>query len=68
MTAVYALWVNGLVEGMNKLLLGRLWSMSALHLGEDDCRDVDPKILSAEWADHFKTAIEHLNGHILPSF
>lgn len=42
--------------------------MCAPHLGEDDFANVDPDTIPAEWSNHFETAIEHLNGRILPSF
>ncbi|KIK32104.1 hypothetical protein CY34DRAFT_19288 [Suillus luteus UH-Slu-Lm8-n1] len=67
-TAAYAPWVNGLVEGTNKLLLGRLKRMCAPHLGEDSYTDADPESIPATWSDHFDAAIAHLNSRILPSF
>lgn len=39
-TPTYTPWVNGLIEGTNKLLLGRLKYMCAPHLGEDNIKDV----------------------------
>lgn len=67
-TPAYAPWINGLVEGTNKLLLGRLKHMCAPHLGEDNTTDVDPESVTTRWSDHFETAIKHLNTRILPSF
>ncbi|KIK35306.1 hypothetical protein CY34DRAFT_26647 [Suillus luteus UH-Slu-Lm8-n1] len=67
-TPAYAPWVNGLVEGTNKLLLGRLKYMCAPHLGEDNIEDVSPESIPSHWSDHFDLTIEHLNTRILPSF
>lgn len=36
--------------------------MCALHLGEDDNANADSESILFQWSEHFKTAIEHLNG------
>lgn len=67
-TATYAPWINGLVEGTNKILLARLKYMCAPQLGEDSYVDVDPQTIPAAWSGHFDRAIEHLNGRVLPAY
>lgn len=63
----YAPWVNGLVEGANRILLGRLKRACAPDLGEDDSLDVLPETIPKGWSDHFDTAISQLNERIIPA-
>jgi hypothetical protein len=65
--AVYSPWVNGLVKGMNKLLLYILARLCAPELGEDGWNNTKWEDLPWSWTDNFDQAIRILNWHILPS-
>ena len=60
----YSPWINGLIEGMNAKLLGRLKRLCSPDLGEDEYNAMD---VPASWSDHLKEAIEFLNNCILPN-
>jgi hypothetical protein len=60
----YSPWINGLTEGINMKLLGRLKRLCSPDLGEDKCNAMD---LPTLWPDHLKEAIEFLNNSILPN-
>ena len=62
--AAYSPWVNGLVEGTNKLLLYVLARLCAPELGEDETMWDK---LSTTWLDHFDKAIRILNWRLLPA-
>ena len=62
--AAYSPWINGLVEGTNKLLIHILKRLCTPGLGEDDYDKMD---LPKNWPDHFDEAIHSLNHRILPS-
>ena len=59
--AAYSPWVNGLVEGIDKILLYVLAWLCALEVGEDGWLVDLPKT----WPDHFDKAIQILNWWIL---
>jgi transposase InsO family protein len=63
-TPAYSPWVNGLVEGMNKKLLGVLKRMCAPNLGEDESCAAD---VPRNWPDHLDEAVRVINNTILPS-
>jgi transposase InsO family protein len=65
-TSAYSPWVNGLVEGTNKLLLHILKRLCAPGLGEDEYEAMTLDKLPKTWPDHFQTAIQALNWRILP--
>ncbi|KAG6808936.1 hypothetical protein H0H92_002300 [Tricholoma furcatifolium] len=65
--APYSPWVNGLVEGANKLLLHVLKRLCSPNLGEDDYEGTDWDDLPASWPNHFDDAIQILNKRILPA-
>ena len=67
MVAAYSPWVNGLVEGTNKLLLYVLARLCAPEVGEDGWQTTTWDKLPATWPDHFDKAIRILNWRILPS-
>ena len=60
----YSPWINGLMEGMNAKLLGRLKRLCSPDLGEDEYNAMD---LPTSWPDHLEEAIEFLNNCILPN-
>jgi transposase InsO family protein len=64
--AAYSPWVNGLVEGMNAKLLGRLKRMCAPDLGEDKWDAMGWEDLPANWPEHLEAAVLTLNNQILP--
>ena len=67
--AKYSAWVNGLVEGTNKILLGILKRMCAPDLGEDDyALMTDFNHLPNNWPDHLDEGVRQLNKRILRSF
>ena len=63
--AAYSPWVNGLVEGTNKLLLYVLARLCAPEVGEDGWQVITWDKLPATWPDHFDKAIRILNWRIL---
>jgi hypothetical protein len=63
----YSPWVNGLLEGMNSKLLGRLKRMCAPDLGEDEYDAMTALDLPKNWPDHLDAAVEHMNNRILPN-
>jgi hypothetical protein len=68
-TAAYAPWCNGLIEGANKLLLGRLRRLCAPDMDEhvDDDTSIDPESIPASWPLHLDEAIRQLNDRIRPA-
>ena len=66
--AAYSPWVNGLVEGMNKLLLHVLKCLCAPGLGEDEYKATDSDKLLQKWPDHLDEAICCLNYRLLSAF
>ena len=65
--AAYSPWINGLVEGTNKLLLHVLKCLCAPDLGEDTAVDEDWEKLPKTWPDHLDDAVHALNSHLLPA-
>ena len=65
--AAYSPWVNGLVEGTNKLLLYVLARLCTPEVGEDGWQATTWDKLPATWPDHFDKAIRILNWRILPA-
>jgi transposase InsO family protein len=65
--AAYSPWINGLVEGTNKLLLHVLKRLCAPELGEDDDKEVKAEDIPRQWPEHLDDAIRDLNVRILPS-
>ena len=63
----YSPWVNGLVEGTNKLLLYVLARLCVPEAGEDGWQTTTWDKLPATWPDHFDKAIRILNWRILPA-
>ena len=67
-TAAYAPWINGLVEGTNALLLGQLHCLCSLGLGEDDHEHVLADHITGTLPNHFDAAIHQLNKRIIHIF
>jgi len=65
--AAYSPWVNGLIEGTNKLLLYVLARLCAPEVGEDGWQTAMWDKLPTTWPDHFDKAIHILNWCILPA-
>jgi len=65
--AAYAPWLNGLLEGYNRILLNALKRLCAPGLGEDDYEKMAKKDIPNNWPDHLDAAIKHLSDRILPS-
>jgi hypothetical protein len=63
----YSPWVNGLVEGTNKLFLHVLKRLCAPDLNEEDAEKLSTDNLPKDWPDHFDEAIKILNWRLLPS-
>ena len=59
--AAYLPWVNGLVEGTNKILLYVLAQLCAQEVGEDGWQATNWADLPKTWPDHFNEAIQILN-------
>lgn len=66
--AAYSPWVNGLVEGTNKLLLHVLKRLCAPNLDEDSYDEINWDKLPKQWPDHLDEAIRCLNYRLLPAF
>jgi hypothetical protein len=60
----YLPWINGLIEGMNMKLLGRLKRLCSPDLEEDKCNTMD---LPTSWPEYLEGAVEFLNNSILPN-
>ncbi|KAJ7939532.1 hypothetical protein B0H13DRAFT_2300810 [Mycena leptocephala] len=64
--AKYSLWVNGLVEGTNHILLVILKRLCATNLGEEGWKKIETwDDLPANWPDHFDNTIFILKNPIL---
>jgi hypothetical protein len=65
--AAYSPWVNGLVEGTNKLFLHILKRLCAPNLDDEEVERLTPDNLPKHWPDHFEETIQILNWRLLPS-
>ncbi|KAG6806862.1 hypothetical protein H0H92_009810 [Tricholoma furcatifolium] len=65
--SAYSPWVNGLVEGTNKLLLHILKRLCVPDLNKDKYNTIDWESLPANWPNHFDQAITILNRRLLPA-
>jgi hypothetical protein len=63
----YSPWVNGLVEGTNKILLHILKRLCAPNLGEDEYEAVGTDDIPKNWPDHLEEAIRMINSRLLPA-
>ena len=63
--AAYLPWVNGLVEGTNKILLCVLACLCMPEAGEDGWQTMNWAELLKKWPDYFDEAIQILNWRIL---
>jgi len=66
--AAYSPWINGLIEGTNKILLHILKCLCAPNLGKDDYKAISWDTLPNSWPKHLDKAVTALNYHILPAF
>lgn len=64
-TPAYMAWVNGLVEGVNRLFLSCLKKKCALDLDESEYQDVDPQSIPRNWPDFLNEAVANLNDRII---
>ena len=65
--AAYSPWVNGLVEGTNKLFLHILKRLCAPDLDNEEIEKSSPEDLPKRWPDYFEEAIRILNWRLLPA-
>ena len=63
----YSPWVNGLVEGTNKLFLHVLKRLCAPDLDNEGAEKTMTDDIPKHWPDHFEEAIRILNWRLLPS-
>jgi hypothetical protein len=63
----YSPWINGLVEGTNKILLHVLKRLCAPELGEDDHGDGKPENTPKNWPEHLDEAVQIINSRLLPA-
>ncbi|CAK5263795.1 unnamed protein product, partial [Mycena citricolor] len=63
-TPAYSPWVNGLIEGSNKILLKILKRLCAPDHDADE-GTVDPGDIPRNWPDHFDEALSMMNDRIL---
>lgn len=61
MVAAYSPWVNGLVEGANKLLLHIMKQLCSPDLGEDAYKKMSVADIPKSWLAHFDKAMRLLN-------
>src|SRR6266481_2127118 len=66
-TPAYALWTNGLIKNMNKILLGHLKQMCAPDMEDMEANDTNMETTPAHWTNHVKEAIHSMNDRILPA-
>jgi len=66
--AAYSPWINGLIEGSNKILLNTVKRLCAPNLGEDDYERMGVEDIPKNWPEHIDAAVKNLNERILPSF
>ncbi|GAV99844.1 retrotransposon-like family member (retr-1) partial [Lentinula edodes] len=68
-TPAYSPWVNGLVEGTNKILLHVLKRLCAPKLGEDseEFMSMNWETLPDKWPEYLDEAVRIINNRILPS-
>jgi len=64
--SAYSLWVNGLIEGANKILLHILKQLCSPNLGEDDYNAMNWENIPTSWPKHFDEAIRIMNWQLLP--
>ena len=65
--SAYSPWINGLVEGTNKILLHVLKCLCAPGLGDDEYDNMAWDSLPKSWPLHLDDAVLALNTHILPN-
>ncbi|OBZ73930.1 hypothetical protein A0H81_06556 [Grifola frondosa] len=65
--ATYSPWINGLVEGTNKLLLHILQRLCSPDLNDADLDAATWDTLPNQWPDRLDEAIHALNTRILPA-
>jgi RNase H-like domain found in reverse transcriptase/Reverse transcriptase (RNA-dependent DNA polymerase) len=65
--AAYSPWINGLIEGSNKILLNTLKRLCAPGLGEDEYDQMAVKDIPKTWPKHLDAAVKRLSDRILPS-
>ena len=65
--SAYSPWINGLVEGTNKLFLHVLKRLCAPDLNNEEIEEMSTENLPKSWPDHFDDAIKILNWRLLPS-
>jgi hypothetical protein len=63
----YSPWVNGLVEGTNKLFLHILKRLCAPDLDDEEDRRVTTDDIPKHWPDYFDETIRILNRRLLPA-
>jgi hypothetical protein len=63
----YSPWINGLVEGTNKILLHVLKRLCAPNLGEDEYDALPVENIPRNWPDHLEEAIRTINSRLLPA-
>ena len=65
--SAYSPWINGLVEGTNKLFLHILKRLCAPDLDNDGMERMSTDEIPKQWPDHFDEAIRILNWRLLPA-
>jgi transposase InsO family protein len=63
----YSPWVNGLVEGTNKLFLHILKRLCAPDLDNEETKKLATDDIPKHWPDHFEETIRILNWRLLPA-
>ncbi|KAJ7106154.1 hypothetical protein C8R44DRAFT_577196, partial [Mycena epipterygia] len=63
-TASYSPWVNGLIEGSNKILLSILKRLCAPDHDTDE-GDTKPEDIPSNWPEHLDEAVQQMNDCVL---
>ena len=63
----YSPWINGLVEGANKILLHVLKRLCAPNLGADEDTTAKLEDTPRNWPEHLDEAIRIINSRLLPA-
>lgn len=65
--AAYSPWINGLVEGTNKLFLHILKRLCAPDLDDEEAGKIATDDIPKHWPDHFEETLQILNWRLLPA-
>ena len=65
--AAYSPWLNGLLEGSNKILFNALKQLCAPNPGEHDYAKMTIKDILSNWLEHLNATIKYLDYQVFPA-